>query len=212
LDLTRSVAATGYDGTTEYEKNVLGACALIRRVAPGSHITVAGITDASFSRPYLLLDREVPNDKGPLLFQDRIALAKARIADEFKHVSAIEPQFRHTDIFGAVALAADILDGSTGSRKVLVIFSDMRHSTSELDLERPAAVPVREALRRVEQQHLVAHLAGIEVYILGVDGAGKSVAYWNSLRDFWVEYFQRAGADLKAYSVLRDFPALAQLN
>jgi len=212
LDLTRSVAATGYDGTTEYEKNVRGACALIPRVAPGSHLTVVGITDQSFSRPYILLDREVPSDKGPLLFQDQIAIGKARIAEELKRASVIEPQFQRTDIFGALALAADVLEGSTGSRKLLVIFSDMRHSTNDIDLERPATIPVREALRRVEQQHLLAHLTGIEIYVLGVDGAGKSVAYWNSLRDFWLEYFQRAGADLKTYSVLRDFPAMARLN
>jgi hypothetical protein len=212
LDLTASVATSGYDGKTEFEKNVLGACALIPRLSPGSHITVFGITDQSFSRPDVLLDREVPGDKGPLLFQDRTALAKARMADELKRVSLIKPSYQHTDIFGILAIAADVLQGPTGSRKVLVIFSDMRNSTNDLDLERPATVSVREALRKAEQRHLVMHLTGVELYVLGVDGAGKSIAYWNSLKEFWAEYFRKTGAGLKAYSALREVSDSAPVN
>jgi hypothetical protein len=49
---------------------------------------------------------------------------------------------------------------------------------------------------------------GVEVYALGVDGAGKDMRYWQTLRDFWAVYFKRTGAILKTYSVLRDPPAL----
>ena len=31
---------------------------------------------------------------------------------------------------------------------------------------------------------------GVEVYALGVDGAGKDMRYWQTLRDFWTAYFQ----------------------
>ena len=51
-------------------------------------------------------------------------------------------------------------------------------------------------------------LHGVEVYALGVDGAGKDMRYWQTLRDFWTEYFKRTGAILKTYSVLRDPPDL----
>jgi hypothetical protein len=40
--------------------------------------------------------------------------------------------------------------------------------------------------------------------VLGVDGAGKDIVYWQSLRDFWTAYLPALGADLKRYSVLRD--------
>ncbi len=76
-----------------------------------------------------------------------------------------------------------------------------------LNLERPALVPV-SALAKIEKRKLVADLKGVEVYVLGVDGAGKDLAHWQSLRDFWTAYFQKSGAILKTYSVLRDPPNL----
>jgi hypothetical protein len=45
IDFTRSVAGKGYDGKTEYEKNIEGACHLISQLPPGAHITVLAVTD-----------------------------------------------------------------------------------------------------------------------------------------------------------------------
>ena len=55
---------------------------------------------------------------------------------------------------------------------------------------------------------LVASLKDVRVYALGVDGAGKNLACWNSLHEYWSEYFQRSGAQLMGYSVLREPPVL----
>ena len=93
---------------------------------------------------------------------------------------------------------------------MLVIFSDMRHHTKSLDLETPAAIPVRFALSKVETSHLVVDLKGVDVDVLGVDGAGKQFAYWDTLRNFWSEYFKKTGANLREYSMLRDVPVLAR--
>jgi hypothetical protein len=38
---------------------------------------------------------------------------------------------------------------------------------------------------------------GVEVYALGVDGAGKDMRYWQTLRDFWTAYFERTGGSSK---------------
>jgi hypothetical protein len=46
--------------------------------------------------------------------------------------------------------------------------------------------------------------------LISVDEAGNETAYWQSLRDFWTAYFQKSGAILKAYSVLRDLPKLGE--
>ena len=94
----------------------------------------------------------------------------------------------------------------------MILFSDMRHITPELDLERPARITVPEALVRIERHKLLADLNGIDVYALGVHDVGKPVAYWNSLRDFWLEYFRRAGANLKMNSALRDLSESAGLQ
>jgi hypothetical protein len=212
VDFTGSVAGKGYDGKTDYEKNIDGACRLISQLPPGAHITVLAITDHSFSQPYVLLEGALPRDKGPLQFQDRIAMARAQIATELRRASeSSPPKFPHTDMFGALIVTADILRQSSG-RKVLVMFSDMRQSTRELDLERPATIAIVQALRIADQQRLVADLQGVDVYVLGVDASGKAIGYWDSLRDFWAAYFKKAGAVLKVYSILRDSPDLAQLK
>jgi hypothetical protein len=205
LDLTQSVAGRGYDGKTDYEKNVDAACRLITQLPPGSQLTVFAITDKSFSQPYMLLRRELPTDKGPLQFQDRIAIAKAQGAAELRKLALSSPRsFTHTDIFGALILAADIL-GQSNRRKALVLFSDMRESTSDIDFERLKTISQRETLATAERHGLIARLQHVDLYVLGVDGTGKPLNYWNSLRDFWEAYFRRAGADLKEYSALRDF-------
>jgi len=59
-----------------------------------------------------------------------------------------------------------------------------------------------------DPKRLLPDLHGVEVYALGVDGAGKDMRYWQALRDFWTAYFKRTGAILKTYSVLRDPPNL----
>jgi hypothetical protein len=203
LDLTQSVAGKGYDGKTDYEKNVDAACQLIAQLPPGARFTVLAITDRSFAQPYILLQRALPSDKGPLQFQDRIALAKAHAASELHKLALSSPHsIPHTDVFGALILAADILSQAP-QRKVLVVFSDMRQSTTDLDLERATSTPQGPALMSIEKRRLVAQLQGVNVYVLGVDGAGKSLLYWNGLRDFWESYFRKAGANLKSYSALR---------
>jgi hypothetical protein len=53
---------------------------------------------------------------------------------------------------------------------------------------------------------MLPDLRAADVYVLGVDAAGKSVDYWQSLSAFWRAYFARAGAHLRRYSVLRDGP------
>jgi hypothetical protein len=208
LDLTQSVSSRGYDGKTDFEKNVDAACKLITQLPPGAKFTVLAITDRSFAQPYILLQKTLPEDKGPLQFQDRIALAKTRAASELQRLaSSSEHSIPHTDVFGALILAADILGRSAG-RKTLVVFSDMRQSTSELDLERSNTGPNGSALSVVEKLGLIAKLQNVDVYVVGVDGAGKSIPYWNGLRTFWESYFQNGGANLRRYSAVRELPFL----
>ena len=87
-----------------------------------------------------------------------------------------------------------------------MIFSDMRQATNMLDLERPTLVHKTEALQNVVKSNLIPDLYGVEVYALGVDASGKSVNYWQTLRDFWIGYFALAGATVENYSILRQLP------
>jgi hypothetical protein len=80
----------------------------------------------------------------------------------------------------------------------------MRHSAPPPNIEAPAVVPVASALRTVERQNQIADLRGVDVYAYGVHAARKDVAYWQSLRAFWTQYFAKSGAVLKCFSMMRD--------
>lgn len=89
---------------------------------------------------------------------------------------------------------------------MLVIYSDMRQATTALNLEGLSVTDMNSALIKVGRDR--PYLQGVDVYICGVDAAGKDASYWERLPQFWAAYFQKAGASIKDYSVLRDTPTL----
>jgi hypothetical protein len=207
VDLTQSVAgASGFDHKTELDKNLAGVAQILAEAPSGSRVTVVGITDRSFSEPYVLLSAQVTNEAG--YFKEKIAAAHVQLAQEWqRRCKGLVAHFRQTDLLGSLVLTSQLFQGSGGGRNVLVIFSDMRHETKGLNLSRSQMVPVAALLQQTEKQGLVADLRNVDVYVLGVDGAGKQVSYWNSLRQFWLAYFEKAHASMRAYSMLREVPA-----
>src|SRR5207245_259589 len=128
VDLTASVAgAKGLDKTTELQKNLAGVSQLLARVPAGSRITVLGITDASFARPYILLSAEVDPEKG--YFNERLTAARKQLVPDWHSRSAtLVSQFRATDLLGALAVTSQVFQAQSGYVNVLVIFSDMRNT------------------------------------------------------------------------------------
>jgi hypothetical protein len=202
IDLTQSVAATGPDGKSDFQKNVEGVGKVLAQVPAGTQLTVIGITDQSFSEPYILIRARVPDDPG--YFGERLTAARSQIIRAWALKSAhLKPDFKQTDIFGALELAGQILAQQPDvGRKELVVFSDMRESVPCLDLERANLVLAFQAT--ANKCGKMPSLRDVQVYVAGADGAGKSMAYWQSLRNFWADYFYKAGAILEGFTVLRE--------
>jgi len=208
VDLTQSVAVEGHDGKTESEKNLQAVNRLLAQVPAGSHVTVLGITDNSFAQPYILLSADVGSDAG--YFQEKLTSARQQLVRNWqRRVEHLQVGFSHTDILGALLLGDQLFhERPIGWRNVLVIFSDMRQDTADLNLETPARLDVGAALGRTENKGLVARLGDVKVYVLGADNAGRPIAYWDRVRDYWLEYFMKAGARVQRYSVLRELREL----
>jgi hypothetical protein len=204
IDLTQSVAVKGPDGKSEFQKNVDGLSRVLSHVPAGSRVTIIGITDQSFSQPYILLSARTSAEAG--YFGERLSAARNQLVRAWKARSArLNPDSRRTDILGALRLAGQILAQEPSvSRKTLVIFSDMRQNTRELNLEASSNVPQRSLVG--VRRGPFAYLKDVKVYVLGADGAARTAAYWQSLRIFWGNYFRTEKADLKDYSVLRELP------
>jgi hypothetical protein len=208
-DFTRStVMAQSAVGKNEYERNIDATASVLCRLPVGTRFHVVGITEKSFSNPLVLLSGQIPTNAGPLTLLNRIDIARSGLAAEFKaSAKTIRVNARKSDVIGAVFIASEMLRDAQ-EKRVLVIFSDMRQSAPPLDIERPMVVSTPASLRLVESRHLIADLRGVDVWILGVDAAGKSVEYIRTLRQFWIEYFRKAGATLRSFSMLRDMPDL----
>ena len=204
IDLTQSVATVGPDGKSDFQKNIEGVTRVLSQVPAGARVTVIGITDHSFAQPYLLLSAQVPSDAG--YFGERLNDARGQIIRAWKSRSArLDSHFHHTDIFGALELAGQIFAQQPDtSRKTLVIFSDMRQSTPELNLESLKTVPSFSTV--ASRCGAVPALRNVDLSVLGADDAGESGAYWQSMRLFWASYFNNAGAVVHSYSVLRKLP------
>ena len=197
------------DAKSDFQKNIDGVTRLLSQAPAGSRITVIGITDHSFAQPYILLSARIPDDAG--YFGERLAAARNQLIRAWKQRSGhLTPNFQQTDILGALQLAKEIFGQQPDAdRSTLVIFSDMRQSTQDLDLE--SAGDCAALFAPVTTQcGAIPKLRNVQGYVLGVDGSGRPSAYWQSLQEFWKGYFQSAGAVLKSYSVLREMPQVTQ--
>jgi hypothetical protein len=146
-------------------------------------------------------------------FGERLKTARLQLVRAWKSRSKeLKPDSRRTDIIGALLLASQIFNQWNDSgQKVLVLFSDMRHSMPDLTLESPSRLPSFSDARK--RTHIItADLQRTRAYSLGVDGAGKDLMYWEHLQQFWTEYFRYAGADMHCFSVLRDQPDFLALE
>ena len=208
VDLSASVSdAKNLDGKTESDQNLAAVARLLATAPAGSTITVIGITDESFSQPYVLLRGHIGRDEG--YFHERLAQAHQELVRAWqKRCSGLLGRFKKTDIVGSLLVSAELLSAGEG-RPVLVIFSDMRQDTPELDLDVSPKADVKAAISKAKADNLIPNLKGVEVYVLGVDAAGKSVAYWDRLRMFWTNYFSKSGAILRAYCLFRNLPDFA---
>lgn len=208
VDLTASEAVKGHDGQSQFNKNIQGVTRLLTSVPAGSKVTVIGVTENSFAQPYILLSAEFSDDQG--YFGERLTAARQQLIRAWQKRSAqLEPTARSSDVFGALLVASTLFqEAPAHQRKVLILYSDMRHVTTGLDLESPAIVRSDAVLTLVEKHKLLTDLCGVEVFVLGADAAGKRVAQWESLKQFWTAYFKRAGATLSGYSILCERPKL----
>jgi len=206
LDLSKSVAVKGHDNKAEFDKNVAGITSILSTLPAGAKVTVIGITDDSFATPYIILSGALSGDSG--YFKERLARGRAALTHAWQERSArLAPRYAETDILGALLVVPEVFHQSPrGSHKVLVLISDMRQATHALNLERPSIVQTPVAMRQITAEKMLADLQGVDVYAEGVDAAGVSVGYWQSLHDFWKAYFAQAGATLAGYSALRDLP------
>jgi len=206
LDLSASEDFKGPDEKAQFDKNLKGVERLLSTIEADTQITVIGITRDSFADQYILLRAEISPDPG--YFGERLADARKKLVRSWQtRAQRLSPKTQGTDILGGIHFAGELFrTEGPDNKKILVVYSDMRHVTGGLNLEAPHTVRVDSMIATVQKRKLLTDLTGVTVYILGADAGGRQVAEWESLHKFWITYFQKAGATLGAYSMLYDPP------
>lgn len=196
LDLTKSVTLESF------EANVRAVDTLLSRAAAQQRVVVLGITDG-FGRPAMLLDRTLP--ASGYLGLELQAAREVLVAEWQALGQKLQPAYSRTDILGTLALLGYLGDLSFGDT-TLIVFSDLRQSSALLDIERTDRINVEQVLARLKKGGALPKLAGMQVFLLGVEPAGKSAAYFASLKAFWERLLAEAGAQVRLFSMDRRIP------
>jgi hypothetical protein len=173
--------------------------ALLSQSTSGDEVYVTGITDASFSKPLVILHGALPEDRHPL--KPKLLAAQQSMTSEWKSKSrSLTRPYKASDIIGAVYHASLLLRGKS-SEKWLIILSDMRNSTPELNIENVPEIDRKKYLSRLGAEGSIPNLTGVNVAILGVHTTGKAISplYYQSLENFWRGFFEQAHAEVATY-------------
>lgn len=196
IDLTKSTTSEDAKLNCQAVADILG------RLESGDRVMVLGITDAFSSVP-VLMDRTLP-EKGYLNLQLQAARETLR-AEWLKIAENLQPKYPRTDVIGALRMLSDFI-GISGTPARLIILSDLRQASSELNLESRNRIDVRQALAAIRRRGALPRLEGTDVFLLGVDPSNKTAAYMAALKEFWAEFFSAAGAEVRVFSVMRNVP------
>ncbi len=172
---------------------------LLSQSSAGDEVYVTGITDASFSKPLVILHGTLPDDRHPL--KPKLLAAQQSIISEWKSKSRYSARpYKASDVIGAI-YHASLLLRSKSAEKWIVILSDMRNSTKELDIENTPEIDREKSLNQLGANGLIPNLTGVNVAVLSVHTTGKAISpiYYQSLENFWRGFFEKAHAEVVAY-------------
>jgi hypothetical protein len=193
LDLTESRKVTGYDGQTEFQKDVRAIEKILSNLPPASQINILGITDHSFSKPFIIFEARLGPESG--YFGEQIKAARELVMKSWiEKTKTLEPHFKNTDILGALELASESFESNRAERSLLIIFSDLQDTVRNGDARDKKDVKSTTTFSAPQ-------LKGVQVYALGVNPAQKGFQYWLKEKNFWLGWFRKAGATVVNFSI-----------
>jgi hypothetical protein len=192
LDLSTSV-------TDDFAKNLQAVDGVIERLPPATRLVLFGITEASFGSPPLFVETS-PRIAGR--FGEYLGTWRAKALQRWRTLARdLRPSATGSDVLGALARAATEFEELPKAERSLVILSDMRQVGRGLNLAKGQVAS--RSLKELEARRLIAPLAGVRVWMLGVHTSGLDIVEWQGLKKFWTEYFRQAGADVRLFSPSR---------
>lgn len=171
---------------------------LVERIGYGDEIVLIEVHQGSATENVQRWSGTVPPLQDPTFesVKDKQMLEGVRqgalaVVDEFFEREARKA---NTDILSTLHIVAEYVRDANGRRPVLIVLSDMLQSANGIEMERLLRMPGSGWIEAQRNAGLIPDLPGVCV---GVIGADATTADGAAVRQFWIEYFAAAGAELK---------------
>jgi hypothetical protein len=174
---------------------------ILNEMPPNSRLVVGKIVEKTESEFEPFIDETFPDENfwwtNPLDVEEE----KKSIRERFD--TRCEEAFRnprlspHTNIISALSLVNQVFPDS--KRRVLVLLSDMLHSSTDFDLEKAKITDefIETTVDMLKREGRLPHLEGVEVYVAGARAPTEE--RYRAVRKFWLRVFQETGVQLKSY-------------
>ncbi len=136
------------------------------------------------------INREMPRALNPVYPAPAEIRALESARESLRRATApllTSPPTDYTDLLSSLRTAEEYFRASQADDRVLVLFSDMLHCT-----RRSPALCMESSGWRAAPEAPEGALDGVCVWVLGADA---STAMGEKVRDYWLGYFQAAGAE-----------------
>lgn len=159
---------------------------------------IGATTEATFD-PFI--DETFPDENFWTTNPDDIADEKEAIRKRFEmrcqEVFQDPTLSPRTNIVSALSLMNRVFPNS--KRRILVLLSDMLHSSTDFDLDKANVTDeyIEATMAMLKQQDRVPRLIGTEIYVAGA--RAPTDERYRAVKKFWDRVFQEAGAQLKSY-------------
>lgn len=182
--------------------------AVMATLKPGDAFYAGWITDRSAGELSLPVHMEVPvptfhakNEFYRKPERRRARAAACALVDEAYATLAAalrtpRPDVKKTHIMASLVLADRVFRKLSRPRNIVVLLSDMLEDSDRYDFEEIALnADARARIIAAERSaNRLPELAGAHVYVVGASAGNDDRIF--AVRDFWLEYFKAAGAQL----------------
>jgi len=160
------------------------------------------IHENTFSGPEFVARFRMPPKEKIGYWGEELRRAKSRGIGEYLEKAAKIPRKRcYTELPGGLFLFGKILKEQPHKIKNLVLLSDMRPSTPELN-EKMIAERGDKILVHMKANGVIADLRCMNVYVMGFSPVGVRVPVYRALEAFWRGYFEASGCNLRCMDVM----------
>lgn len=127
---------------------------------------------------------------------------KGEVKAKFRALFDAIPPAKNTPIIDSLDIAEKVFGRYKGTKKTIIIFSDMKEDSRYADFDLPArqmpeVPPAKTLVERIRKERELPDIKGAEVIVIGANATTTDLH--RKIEKFWREFFSELGAKVTAY-------------